>query len=214
MGEEVFALFVLRRPVSDSTLEIPLSKVFQFTELMLQFQAVVRKVRIPNRAAEENDAEHSYQLAMMGWYLNDIGRLGLDTNLLTQYALVHDLVEAYAGDIHILDHAGRAGKHEREAVALVRIEAEFGESLEFVRLIRDYEYRQDPESQFVYALDKFMPMVMIYLEGGSTWRELNFSMEELMRNQDSMTAGFPFVQTLVRKLHVLARGNPGMFRRP
>lgn len=40
--------------------------------LMHEFQAVERMVPILGRDRRENDAEHSYSLSMLAWYLADI----------------------------------------------------------------------------------------------------------------------------------------------
>ena len=138
---------------------------------MLRLQDVVRAIHVPGRDIKENDVEHSYHLAMMGWYLNISGKLGYDTDSLVKYALIHDLAEAYAGDVSALDPVGRVGKPEREAAALQRIRAEFPLAEEIVSAVHNYETLADEEAKFIYALDKLMPMVMVYLADGRTWQE-------------------------------------------
>src|SRR5664279_4569498 len=100
---------------------LSLDDMMQFSQLMLRLQDVVRAIHVPGRDVKENDVEHSYHLAMMGWYLNVSGELGYDTDSIVRYALIHDLAEAYAGDVSALDPIGRIGKPEREAAALERI---------------------------------------------------------------------------------------------
>src|SRR3954468_164219 len=102
-------------------ISLSLEDMMQFSQLMLRLQDVVRAIHVPGRDIKENDVEHSYHLAMMGWYLNVSGKLGYDTDSLVKYALIHDLAEAYAGDVSALDIQGRIGKAEREAEALERI---------------------------------------------------------------------------------------------
>jgi putative hydrolase of HD superfamily len=67
---------------------------------------------------QENDTEHSYNLAMTAWYLAAYFP-ELDKNKLIRYALVHDLVEIHAGDTFAFGDAKHiASKSEREAAAL------------------------------------------------------------------------------------------------
>lgn len=152
-------------------LALNLEDMMQFSQLMLRLQDVVRAIHVPGRDIKENDVEHSYHLAMMGWYLNVSGKLGYDTDSLVRYALIHDLAEAYAGDVSALDPVGRVGKPEREAAALQRIRSEFPLAEEIVSAVHNYETLADEEAKFIYALDKLMPMVMVYLADGRTWQE-------------------------------------------
>lgn len=152
-------------------INLSLDDMMQFSALMLRLQDVVRAIHVPGRDAKENDVEHSYHLAMMGWYLNVSGVLGYNTDSLVRYALIHDLAEAYAGDVSALDSVGRIGKPQREAAALARIRAEFPMAEEIVQAVHNYEILADDEAKFIYALDKLMPMVMVYMADGRTWRE-------------------------------------------
>jgi putative hydrolase of HD superfamily len=192
---------------------LSLGRAFEFMRLMLKLQGVQRFCRPPGREAYENDAEHSYQLAMMAWYINESCELGYDTALLLHYALAHDLVEVYAGDVAILDHAARAGKAEREAAALERIAGEFAEFGGLVELIRQYERLEDREARFVKALDKVMPMMLTYLERGGVWRERGLSRKELLDNKDQTTGIDPDVGELWRALRVVIEAEPGLFAR-
>lgn len=87
----------------------------------------------------------------------------LDLGKVSQYALVHDLVEAYAGDTTIWasveEHASKA---EREEEALRLIEERFGRRFPWIdQTIKKYELFDEPESCFVYALDKIIPYIVV-----------------------------------------------------
>ena len=191
-------------------MSVVMADVFKFSRLMSEFQSVVREVRITGRQAKENDVEHSYQLAMMAWYLNQAGDWGHDVDRLIRYAFVHDLPEAYAGDIPIF-HPDHANKHVAEAKALKRIASEFPDFPDLVATVHEYETQQNAESQCIYALDKLMPMIAIYQEGGSTWRELNFEMDKLLANKEERIARSPQVARLHRELAELIRQRPELF---
>ena len=45
-----------------------LPDVLKIIDLIHRFQAVERHTHVKDREHKENDAEHSYQLAMVGWY--------------------------------------------------------------------------------------------------------------------------------------------------
>ncbi len=84
--------------------------ILDFTKLLNKFRAVKRIVFTVGEGEPENDAEHSYQLAMLSWYIISAENLKLDKNLVIKYALVHDLVEVYAGDTYFY----RSDKEEKD----------------------------------------------------------------------------------------------------
>jgi putative hydrolases of HD superfamily len=191
-----------------------LNDMLQFSQLMLRLQDVVRAIHVPGRDNKENDVEHSYHLAMMGWYLNVSGRLGYDSDRVVRYGLIHDLAEAYAGDVSALDMAGRVGKHQREAAALKRITTEFPLANEIITAIHDYETLADEEAKFVYALDKLMPMVLVYLSDGRTWREEKQGFNLMHECQAPKIAVSEPVNQLYGQLKALLLRQPHLFGAP
>jgi putative hydrolase of HD superfamily len=132
----------------------------------------------------ENDSEHSFQLAMVGWYIISTKKLKYNIDKVIKYALVHDLVEIYAGDnFFYSDEASKKLQHEKEQEAIKKIAKNFKEFKELPKIIIDYENRKDPESKFVYALDKILPVMNIYLDNGRGWREHRIKFEMLVENK-------------------------------
>jgi putative hydrolase of HD superfamily len=189
---------------------LTLDRMIQFSQLMLQFQDVIRAFYLP-RGNRENDVEHSYHLAMMAWYLNSAGEFGYDTDRLIKYALLHDLVEAYVGDVHAFDDAGRVGKDEREAAAILRFESEFPEAADMTPIMSSYMARSDKEAEFVYSLDKLMPMIMIYLDDGRTWREDGFQFERIHEVQAQKIALSAPIDALYQQLRPILEQRPELF---
>lgn len=158
-----------------------LDHILKFTSLMHDFRAIERVVMRRDSDLPENDVEHSFTLAMLGWFINDAYSLGMDTGKILKYALAHDLVEVYAGDTYFY-HDNQAiidSKHDREVAAAARLRTEFPEFEELHVLIDLYEKRGDREGRFVYALDKIEPILSIYVDGGRTWREKNITIDML-----------------------------------
>src|SRR3989344_2250729 len=98
-----------------------LKELMDFIEFTHEFRKVLRVARIPYDSRMENDVEHSYQLAMVAWYLIDRHKLRLNKEKVFMYALAHDLVEVYAGDTFTFDKKGNDTKHDREKKALEKI---------------------------------------------------------------------------------------------
>lgn len=106
----------------------------------------------------------------------------LNRGLVAEYALVHDLVEVYAGDTPTLsiDAAGAVAKEHREQEAAQRLEDEFIGSLPWVPLmIAAYEARTTPEARFVRAVNKVLPKITHLLNGNATLTEQGITRAEL-----------------------------------
>ena len=165
-----------------------LKNLIDFVKFNHEFREVIRIARAPNADHYENDAEHSYQLAMVAWYLIETDKLKLNKELCLMYALAHDLVEVYAGDTYFLDNQKAGSKHKREKEAVLKIKKRFPKFKLLVKIIKDYESKKDEESKFVYALDKIIPPIQIYLENGKLWREKAVLFDALIENKNTKIA--------------------------
>lgn len=175
-----------------------MEQLLRFTELVGKFREVRRKVVFSYRADAENDAEHSYQLALTAWYIVSAQKLDLDMDKVMKYALAHDLVEAYAGDtpaaVHKAYDAERETKEEREAAAAKQIADEFPEFAELHETIHAYEEKKDEESRFVYALDKILPILNICLDNGYSWKQNGVSVEDVVEYKSKQIADVPEIK--------------------
>lgn len=137
--------------------------VIRLGELAAQYATVHRVTYLPDGVTPESDTDHTVMVGLIACAVASAFDSKLDVGLVAQFALVHDLVEAYAGDTNtfggLSEHLS-AEKEEREAAALKRIEAEFCDTLPWVaETIRAYESLATPEARFVKTLDKIMPKI-------------------------------------------------------
>jgi len=135
---------------------LSLPKIIDFLKFTIQFQQTKRHIFAVGEDRNENDAEHSYQLSMLVWYMIQKFELKLDLNLAIKYAMVHDLEEAITGDIDIFNIAGRANKEKLEAAAQEKINQMFPDWNDFDNLSKSYKLLIDEESRFVNGLDKIL----------------------------------------------------------
>ena len=75
------------------------------------------KKPLPRR---ENDAEHSFSLAIAAAVLAEYSNEPVDVAKVMKMVLVHDAVEIYAGDTYCYDDEGAKTKEAREKAAAVR----------------------------------------------------------------------------------------------
>jgi len=163
-----------------------LDKSLEFLKFLRKFEEIKRTVYRPD-GREENDAEHSYQIAMMAWFLSNEFDLKLSTEKLLKYGLVHDLVEVYAGDTpaYSADLQIHQSKKEREEKAFERITKEFTHFEELIETITAYEKKEDEESIFVYEIDKIIPALNLYMDDGYGWNKMGLTLEQIKKEKRS-----------------------------
>lgn len=163
-----------------------IDNILEFSSFLDAFRKVERAILVNDTDRSESDTDHSYMLAMLGWYICATEKLPLDVNKVLKYSLVHDLVEVYAGDTHFYKASPEdfASKEDREKAAMERIARKFPHFTDLPVLIEKYEKKEDAESRFVYALDKVQPAIMIYLDRGRTWRKDSVTYDMLREKKD------------------------------
>lgn len=158
-----------------------IKRILNFSEFIIKFNQLERRIYATGENRLENDSEHSFQLAMVSWYIISTEKLKYDIDKIIKYALVHDLVEIYAGDTFFYaDKSAKELKVQKEKVALEKIEKEFSDFPQLLKLIHEYEKKDDPESEFVYTLDKILPVMNIYLDNGRSWRKHKIKFDMLV----------------------------------
>jgi hypothetical protein len=92
----------------------------------------------------------------------------LDLGKVAQYALIHDLVEAYSGDTNTMEYGklNFAERTRREAAAHQSFAQDHSAFPWIVDTLNSYEALTDPEACFVKAIDKAMPAVIHNLNDG------------------------------------------------
>ncbi len=143
-------------------------------QIIVPFHHVTRDMRLPTGRPElENDAEHSWSVAMLACCLAPAIDDTLDLGKISQFAIAHDLVEVFADDTSVfanVDHL--ATKHEREQASLSKIEHDFTAFPWIADTIKAYESRESKEAQFVYAVDKYIAVFYDLLDEGRYLREI------------------------------------------
>ena len=179
-----------------------LENILTFAKLLNKFRNVERMILIKGSDRKENDSEHSYSLAMLAWYVTTTYNLPFDKEKILKYALVHDLVEVYAGDTYAYteDKALLDSKEQREKEAAERLKKEFPEFEELHKLIHEYEKKSDEESKFIYALDKIEPMLYIYLDNGRLWKKRNITLRMIIEHKTEKISVSPTIKKIYNEL--------------
>lgn len=150
-----------------------LSKQLGFIVEIDKVKRVLRRTLLMDSSRNENDAEHSWHLAVMAMLLHEhADAKDLDLTRVIKMVLVHDIVEIDAGDTFAYDPVAQKDQAEREHKAADRI---FGmlpveQGAEIRALWEEFEEGKTPEAKFAIALDRLQPFLHNYHTGGGTWK--------------------------------------------
>lgn len=151
----------------------------------------------------ENDAEHSWHLALMVLVLAEYADDPIDVGKTVKLVLLHDLIEVYAGDTPLYDAVAAQDQEEREKAAADRLFALLpsDQAVEFRALWDEFEARVTPEARFAKAMDRLQPLLLNFNNGGGTWRTPGVTDAEVRRRKsvigDASGALWAYAQTLI-----------------
>jgi len=188
-----------------------LEKLLKFSELITAFGRVERVPFFPGTERCETDVEHSYQLAMLAWYILSSNKLNLDLSKVFQLALAHDLVEVHAGDTYVYstDQSHLDSKVEREAVAAKKLAEDYPEMPDVHAAMAEYVQRETREARFVYTLDKLLPII-VNIEGkGIGWKKHHVTLQMLIDKKQSQVALSPEIEPYFNELVAFLREREG-----
>lgn len=171
--------YMTKTSISDTA-----DEVVKLSQLALLFGRIPRATFHEDGKRAETDSDHTVMLGLVACALAEKYYPRLDLGLVAQFALVHDLTEAYAGDTPTLkiSAAEKHDKEQREQEALERIKREFAEGFPLIpELLQRYEARTEPEARFVKAVDKLIPKVTHILNKGATLRARDITKDDVRK---------------------------------
>ena len=150
-----------------------------------------RQTYISSGARKENDAEHSWHLALMCALLSEHAKAKIDVLKTMTMVLIHDIVEIDAGDTYAYDQNGNKTKREREVKAAERIFNLLPEdqAANIRGLWDEFEEGKTPEAKFALTLDKVQPAMLNDASGGKSWREHGVSIGQIMKRNETTPEG-------------------------
>lgn len=144
-------------------------KIYQFIKLLNEMKLVNRLTLLSKDGRRESDAEHCWHVAISAMLIAPIYDKPIDLSRAIQMALVHDIVEIYAGDVYAFaSDEERSKKQEREQAAAEKLFSQLPEPQDksMKELWEEYELRESEESKFVSAIDKLMPYIQFRIAHG------------------------------------------------
>ena len=135
-----------------------------------KLKTILRQSPLAAAARRENDAEHSWHLALMVIVLGAHADEPIDVGHTIKLVVVHDLVEIYAGDTPLHHPSASVGQLERERAAAEKLFGLLPEQGSYLRELWDeFEGRATPEARFAKAMDRLQPILLNWMAKGGTW---------------------------------------------
>ncbi|WP_339865869.1 HD domain-containing protein [uncultured Algoriphagus sp.] len=152
---------------------------------------IQRKTKLFNSDRPENDAEHSWHLAMMTIVLAEHSDKPIDLLKVVKMVLIHDIVEIDAGDTFIYDSTKNHTNTEEELLAAKRI---FGllpkeQAEEFIAVWEEFEAGETDEAKFAKAMDRFEPLLQNTSNNGGTWAEFDVPYQKVYDKKKAIKQG-------------------------
>ncbi len=179
-------------------MDIPDKTLYDLQSLINTFSLVERCHSIPGTKVQENDAVHSYAVAMLSWYIIDRYSLNLNIEKVLKYVLVHDIAEIYAGDVNTYaSTTERKAKINREQKALNKLKGELTDFPQLIYAAEQYEAKLDEESLFVWTVDKIQALVLGDLDVWRPYKKIGVSYSAFIRkNAELLADASPFCKEI------------------
>ncbi len=168
-----------------------LLRQISFIKEIDKLKYIQRKTKLFNSDRQENDAEHSWHLAMMTIVLAEHSDKPVNVLKVLKMVLIHDIVEIDAGDIFIYDTAKSHSNTEEELIAAKRI---FGllpteQAEEYISIWKEFEEGMTDEAKFAKAMDRFEPLLQNTSNNGGTWKEFNVPYQKVYDKKKAIKNG-------------------------
>ena len=152
---------------------------------------ILRQTHLSGHGRRENDAEHSWHMAVMAYLLKEHANEQVDIGRVMLMCLIHDIVEIDAGDTYAYDTDSQKSQKEREDRAKERIFSLLPEDqkAELVSLFDEFEANETPEAKFAHAMDNLQPLMLNDSNGGADWRDHGVVAEQVYKRHSKTKLG-------------------------
>ena len=168
-----------------------------------KMKSVARQTMLSDKSRAETDAEHSWHFALMALTLYEYaGFGGVDIDRVIRMALVHDLIEIYAGDTFAYDAKGYESKEAREKEAADALYALLpaGQAAEYRALWEEFDRMETPDAIYASAVDRLQPFLSNYLTDGYTWAKHGVTAEQVYRRMAPVETALPELWGFVKQV--------------
>lgn len=168
-----------------------LDKIISFILETDKLKNIYRQTYVTGENRTENDAEHSFHLALMTAMMSQYSNEPIDVLKTMKMVLVHDIVEIDAGDTYCYDSEAAKTKLSREKIASERLFGILPHNIgeEFKGLWEEFEARETPEAKFALVMDRVQPILLNVSTEGRAWKEHGIYAEQVKQRVEPVKEG-------------------------
>jgi len=181
-----------------------LRQQIEFLKEIDDLKQIFRQTVLIKDRRQENDAEHSWHLAMLVLTLSEYSNnASIDLLRTTKMVLIHDIIEIDAGDTFCYDDHDRKAKTEKERKAAHRIFSILPEeqAQELIDLWEEFEAMETPEARFAAAADRLQPLLLNFSSEGYAWKKHGIKKSQVIERNHHIAKGsttlWEFAQNLI-----------------
>jgi len=179
-----------------------LQQQIDFIKEIDKVKYIQRKTKLFNSDRNENDAEHSWHLAVMAIILAEHSNEPIDILKVVKMVLIHDIVEIDAGDTFIYDTQKNHTNTDEERLAAKRI---FGllpknQAEGLIEIWEEFEAGLTHEAKFARAMDRLEPLLQNTSNSGGTWNEFDINYSKVYDKKKIIDEGSKTIWDFAEKL--------------
>jgi putative hydrolase of HD superfamily len=179
-----------------------LQQQIDFIKEIDKVKYIQRKTKLFNSDRNENDAEHSWHLAVMAIILAEHSNEPIDILKVVKMVLIHDIVEIDAGDTFIYDTQKNHTNTDEERLAAKRI---FGllpqkQAEGLIEIWEEFEAGLTHEAKFARAMDRLEPLLQNTSNNGGTWNEFDIKYSKVYDKKKIIDEGSKTIWDFAEKL--------------
>lgn len=163
---------------------------------------IFRQTYLSDKNRKENDAEHSWHIALMALLLKEYADESVDVLKVMSMVLIHDLVEIDAGDTYAYDEAANQTKRQRELAAADRI---FGilpedQGRSFRELWDEFEAYETADAKYAHLLDNLQPLLLNNAADGIAWLEHGVKKSQIYKRNARIEETSPVIWDKMKEI--------------
>ncbi len=179
-----------------------LKKQMDFLLEVDKLKFITRQTYLSDGKRKENDAEHSWHLALMAVLLQEYSNQKVDLAKVITMVLIHDIVEIDAGDTYAYDAEGNKSKRRREEKAADRL---FGmlpedQGRKFRELWEEFEAYETSEAKFAHVCDNVQPLMLNNATDGLAWREHQVKKSQVLNRNRRVGEGSEIMRAYIEEI--------------
>ncbi|MBC2851890.1 HD domain-containing protein [Cetobacterium sp. 8H] len=169
-----------------------IQKQMEFLHEIDKVKDIFRQSLVVDGKREENDAEHSWHMAMVALTIKEYFIEEFDLEKSLKMILIHDLVEIYAGDTPAFG-AERPDKKEEEIKAAKKLFSLLpkDQSKYFLELWLEFEECESSEAKYANVCDRYQGFMQNLTSDGHTWKKFNATMEKVLQRAEVLRLYVP-----------------------